>query len=227
MRHPMLTALIAMLTSSPAQAEAPEITDRMLPFGEERIRLTIDYLEKHRGKDSLTGTEDEDTRMSPRVIVLHWTGGPTADGAWSTFAPESLPGRPELQAAGALNVSAHYLVDRDGSIQRLMDDTRIGRHVIGLNHLAIGIENVGGGETWPLTDAQVKANQALVRHLKTGFPDITHLIGHHEYRQREAHPYFEELDPTYRTRKSDPGDAFMGLVRAGLIDLGLEGPPQP
>ena len=37
------------------------------------------------------------------------------------------------------------------------------RHCIGLNHVAIGIENVGDGEKLPLTPAQVQADAALVR----------------------------------------------------------------
>lgn len=161
--------------------------------------------------------------MTPRVIVLHWTAGPTAASARATFAPARLAGRADLLDAGALNVGAQFLVDRDGTIERLFPEDRVVRHCIGLNHLAIGIENVGGGPEWPLTDAQVAANAALVRWLAATYP-ITHLIGHLEYRSLEGHPYFEERDPTYRTTKPDPGVAFLSQVRAQVVDLALLGP---
>lgn len=214
-----MTLLLLLLRTLDA-APAPTITDRLLPYEAERVQLTVDYLQAHRTAP-LSGDAEADTRMEPRVIVLHWTAGPTAQSAWNTFAPARLAGRAELQGAGALNVGAHFLVDRDGTIIRLFEEDRVLRHVIGLNHIAIGIENVGGGETWPLTEAQVEANAALVRHLAARHP-ITHLIGHHEYRSLEGHLYFEERDPTYRTTKPDPGPAFMEAVRARLTDLSLQ-----
>lgn len=202
---------------------APVIVDHLLPYDAERERLTVEYLRAHRTA-ALTGDAAQDTRMVPRVIVLHWTAGPTAASAWSTFAPATLSGRKELAGAGALNVGAHYLVDRDGTIERLAPEDRILRHTIGLNHVAIGIENVGGGAEWPLTEAQVAANVALVRWIAARQP-ITHVVGHLEYRSLEGTPYFEERDPAYRTTKPDPGAAFMAAVRAGLTDLPLQGPP--
>ena len=124
-----------------------------------------------------------------------------------------------------MNVSAHFVVARDGTIWRLLPEDRVARHVIGMNHLSIGIENVGGIDGYPLTQAQVDANAALVRHLKAAWPGITHLIGHLEYQQMEGHPYFQETDPNYRTVKPDPGVDFMTRVRALVDDLGLEGTP--
>jgi N-acetylmuramoyl-L-alanine amidase len=106
-----------------------------------------------------------------------------------------------------------------------MPETRMARHCIGLNHLAIGVENVGDGDRYPLTEAQVAANAALVRYLAARHP-ITHLIGHHESRAMEDHPYFLERDDAYRNRKPDPGAAFMREVRARVADLDLAGPPR-
>jgi N-acetyl-anhydromuramyl-L-alanine amidase AmpD len=133
-----------------------------------------------------------------------------------------LAGRPNLAGAGALNVSAHFLVDQDGSIHQLLPETTMARHVIGLNHVAIGVENVGGAKGFPLTQAQVVANAALVCWLSTQHP-IERLIGHHEYRSLEGTGYFDEQDPTYRTVKVDPGDSFMAQVQAELVDTGVEG----
>jgi hypothetical protein len=210
------------VSEEPSTPPAPSIQERLLPHDEERCELTKAYLRAH-NPPVAEGSLPASCLMEPRLVVLHWTGSPSLESTWNTFAPPRLGGRPELAGAGAVNVSAHFLVDRDGSIQRLLPDERVARHVIGLNHLAIGIENVGGGPRAPLTEAQIEADVALVRHLAASHA-ITHLIGHHEYRMMEGHPYFQELDPDYRTAKSDPGEAFMEAVRARCQDLGLEGP---
>jgi hypothetical protein len=75
-----------------------------------------------------------------------------------------------------------------------------------------------------LTLAQLQSNAALIRHLKKKYPGIEILIGHQEYRQLESpsHPgskYFHENDPDYRTKKSDPGNRFMQVLREELQDL--------
>ena len=83
--------------------------------------------------------------------------------------------------------------------------------------------HVGDRDRWPLTEAQVAANAALVRSLGRAHP-ITHLLGHHEVMGFRAHPYFVEREPRYRNEKHDPGPAFMSWVRAQVADLGLAGP---
>ena len=116
-------------------------------------------------------------------------------------------------------MSAHFLVDRDGATWQLLPATTVARHAIGLNHLSIGVENVGGPEQ-PLTAAQVDANVELVRKLADCYP-LEVLIGHSQYRELEGSRWFQESDPHYRTVKSDPGAGFVARVRAGVEDLGL------
>jgi N-acetyl-anhydromuramyl-L-alanine amidase AmpD len=161
------------------------------------------------------------------MIVLHWTAIDGLEDSFDAFDPETLRGsRPDLGGADEVNVSIHFLVDRDGTIYRLMPETWMARHVIGLNHSAIGVENVGGGDSIDnMTDAQIAVNIELVRYLAEKYPTIRYLIGHSEYRRFEGHPLWRELDPTYRTEKVDPGDRFMAAVRAGVPELGLLGPP--
>ncbi|MBL9101942.1 MAG: N-acetylmuramoyl-L-alanine amidase [Myxococcales bacterium] len=196
------------------------IVDRPIRYDEARIRRTIAYRQRHQDPAI------SDTTIDPKLIVLHHTGGTSLDATWRYFdRPTVEKSRKVIAGAGDLNVSAHFLVGQDGAVVRLMPETQMARHCVGLNHLAIGVENVGDPKRAPLTQAQVDADIALVRDLKRRFPGITHLIGHHEYLALEGHAYFRELDPDYRTRKGDPGPAFMARVRAGLVDLGLEGPP--
>jgi len=92
------------------------------------------------------------------------------------------------------------------------------RHVIGLNYSSIGVENVGGEANTKedLTPAQVQANIRLVNYLKEKYPSIQNVIGHYEYREFENSPLWLEIDTSYRTKKADPGLAFMQKVRNGI-----------
>ena len=203
----------------PSGAPAPTIIDRPIAFDDRRKQLTIEYRRIHQDPDI------DHIFIDPKVIILHYTAGSSGDGTFRYFNRTGMEsGRKKLQQAGAVNVSAHFLVERDGTIYRLMPETWMARHCIGMNHVAIGVENVGDGDKYPLTDAQVQANIALVRYLSAKH-DISHLIGHQEYRDMEGTELFLERDPEYRNRKSDPGMPFMDKVRAGVADLGLQGPP--
>ena len=188
-----------------------------MAWSPERERLTLDYRRAHSDPAAV------DLAIEPRVIVLHYTSGGSAKSTRAYFDNVRIEAeRAELARAGAVNVSSHFLVDRDGTIYRLQPETRYARHCIGLNHIAIGIENVGDEATFPLTDAQVAADAALVRDLAHRFP-ITHLLGHYEVMKFRANPYFVERDPAYRNDKPDPGARFMARVRAAVDDLHLAG----
>ena len=202
-------------------AYALDIQPWFLPNEDKRKELTAQYLQVHY-TGQLSGNVDQDVLMKPRVIVVHWTASGTAKSAWNTFSSATLAGRKDIQKAGALNVSAHFLVDRDGTIYQLLDENRVARHCIGLNHISIGIENVGGGKKYPLTVAQLEANEQLIRYL-TERHEITHVIGHYEYRSLEGHPYFSERDDQYRTIKPDPEKEFMLQVHQRISDLNLQG----
>jgi len=187
-------------------------------FNEQREMLSLQYMKER------YGIEKERATITPRMIVLHWTAIPTLESSFDAMNPVMLPGSREgIASASALNVSAHYLIDRDGTIFQQLPDTVFARHVIGLNHCAIGVENVGGGKD-PLTRAQLKANEQLIRHLNRKYP-IAFVIGHNEYRAFEQHELWKEKDEGYRTTKTDPGVSFMKKIRQQIRDLELAGPP--
>jgi N-acetylmuramoyl-L-alanine amidase len=218
MRRRMVPLLVVF--TSACAAAAPRLVDRPISFSAARVELTLDYIEER------FGFRPADIRITPRIIVLHWTAIDSEDATFRTFDPETLGGRPALAGAVAVNVSSQFMVGRDGTIYRLMPENWMARHVIGLNYDAIGVENVGGaGGVDNLTDAQVTANIRLVRHLVRRYPTIEYLIGHHEYTAFQSHPLWRERDPAYRTVKIDPGERFMAAVRAGVADLRLRGPP--
>ena len=190
---------------------AVEIVDKPIRFGPQRIVLTQQYLKRHYGIDAKT------IEIQPRMIVVHYTALPTLSASWNAFNPETLPSyRALIGKASRLNVSVHYLVDRDGTIYRLMPDHWMARHVIGLNHCAIGIENVGSED---LTPAQLEADTKLIRYLRHKYPAIRYLIGHYEYRNFEGSPLWLEKDPGYRTIKKDPGRTFMEALHRRFPDL--------
>lgn len=187
---------------------AVTIVDKPIVFDAQRMALTQEYLRNR------YGVEQDTITIEPKMIVLHWTAFPTFEKSFDAFYPAILPNwRPDIKSVSGLNVSSHFLVDRDGTIYRLMPENYMARHVIGLNHCALGIENVGGTEKWPLTQAQLEANIQLIQYLAKKYC-IEYLIGHHEYTQFEGHPLWLEVDDSYRTQKEDPGEDFMTKVRS-------------
>jgi len=197
----------------------PGAVQKPIQFGDTRRQLSLQYL-----KDRY-GIEQQRPTITPQMVVLHWTVIPTMQETFEAFDPEQLPGRrQDVVSAGALNVSSQYLVDRDGTIYQLLPETTMARHVIGLNHCAIGIENVGNGTDLPLTAEQLESNIKIIRYLHSKY-DIDYLIGHHEYTDFDGHELWKETDSGYRTEKADPGPAFMKLIRSRVEDLGLMGTP--
>lgn len=219
---PTPDAKLARDASAAVAIDAPvkpplAIVDTPMKWSTKREALTLDYRRAHSDRDA------GDLTIEPKVIVLHYTAGGSGTSTREYMDNVEIEAsRPELRKAGAVNVSSHFVIERDGTIYRIQPETRFARHCIGLNHIAIGIENVGDDKKWPLTDAQVQANVALVRDLAARFP-ITHLLGHFEAMKFKKHAYYRELDPSYGNDKPDPGAAFMTKVRDKVGDLKLQG----
>lgn len=185
-----------------------KIIDKPIIFDEQRKELTLEYMKDHYGLDH------DNPKIVPQMVVVHWTAIPTFEKSFDAFYNVKLPTwRPDLKNASPLNVSIQFLVDRDGSVYRLMDETTMARHVIGLNYCAIGIENVGGTKDTPLTKKQLRSNIKLIKYLKEKYPEIEYVIGHYEYTQFDGTPLWLEKDPGYRTKKTDPGVEFINKIR--------------
>ncbi len=196
------------------------IIDLPISFDEEREQLSLEYLEQR------YEIVKDIPNITPKMVVVHYTVVPTWEKTYHVFFGSKLPGsREALKGASQLNVSSQYLIDRDGTIYQLLPDTVFARHTIGLNHSAIGIENVADGDQLPMTAEQLKANTQLIRHLAGKYP-IDYVIGHHEYQAFRNHPLWLETDANYLTEKSDPGDEFMQKLRKKLAALNLQGPPK-
>lgn len=197
--------LVALLQSK-VFAE-PYIIDKPIAWSSYREQLIEEYTQLHYGKVI--------TQIVPQAVVVHWTAFGTWESAWNWFYNEA-------DEDGTLNVASQFIVDRDGTIYRLTDETALDRHAIGYNWCAIGIENVGGVDgVEDLTDAQLDANIQLIRYLHEKYPTIKYVFGH--YQQDVAHEsgLFIELVPDYYAVKPDPGPKFMRGLREELQGDGL------
>jgi len=84
----------------------------------------------------------------------------------------------EFQKSGGRQVSAHYVIDRNGDIYQMVSDTDRANHCMGTNESSIGIEHVGT-ETDSLATPQAAASAALIRWLLEQYHiPATNIFGH-------------------------------------------------
>ena len=137
------------------------------------------------------------------MLVLHYTGMQSAEVAIERLCDP------------AARVSAHYLVEEDGTLWRLVPEARRAFHAgvscwqgeQDLNWVSIGIEIVNPGHEWsyrPFPEPQMAVVESLCRELITRYRiPATRIVGH------------SDIAPD---RKSDPGELFgwPRLARAGV-----------
>ena len=199
--------MVCLCYGSVVYADASEIIDRPIAWSPERIRLMEEYTKTHYGVPQ--------TEIVPQAVVIHWTASDEWEPVYHYFYDED-------RGDGTLNVSSHFVVDRDGTIYRLTPETALNRHIIGYNWCAIGIENVGGANgTDDLTNAQLEANIRLVAYLHEKYPTIQYIFGHYQQDEAMQSGLYIENVPGYRSEKIDPGAEFMRKLQEGLSDRTL------
>ena len=96
---------------------------------------------------------------------------------------------------GFSDIGYHYVIYRDGSINKGRDESKIGAHCTGHNSYSIGVCYVGGvakdGKTAKdtRTDAQKKSLLSLLRNLKMKYPQAS-IHSHRDY-SNKACPSFD------------------------------------
>jgi N-acetylmuramoyl-L-alanine amidase len=141
----------------------------------------------------------------PRIdmLVLHYTGMQSSAAALDRLCDPTA------------RVSAHYVVEEDGTIWRLVPEMRRAFHAglscwggeRDLNFVSVGIEIVNPGHEWgyrPFAESQMAAVERLCRDILSRHPIPAHrVVGH------------SDIAPD---RKSDPGELFdwRRLARAGI-----------
>lgn len=132
-------------------------------------------------------------KAPPDMIVLHYTGMQTGDGAIARLRD------PEAK------VSAHYVVEEDGRVFQLVPEERRAWHAgvsfwkgaTDINAASVGVEIVNPGHEFgyrPFPDVQIAAVIALVADIRTRWIiDNARIVGH------------SDVAPD---RKDDPGELF-------------------
>lgn len=192
--------------------QAAEIIDKPIKWTENRERLIEEYALEHYGFSATT--------IVPQAVVVHWTAVGSLESTYNYFYNEEFTSGIDK---GTLNVAAHFVVDRNGTIYRLTPETALNRHAIGYNWCAIGIENVGGvNGVEDLTAEQLQANIFLIRYLHEKYPTIKYIFGHYQQVEARASGLFIENVPDYFAEKIDPGKKFMKALRENLECDGLK-----
>ena len=200
----MMISLLIMLMPS---CLAISIIDKPIAWSENRERLIEEYAQLHYGKS--------ETRIVPQAVVVHWTVSETWQQAYNWFYNEA-------RADGTLNVASQFIVDRDGTIYRLSEETALNRHVIGYNWCSIGIENVGGIDgAEDLTEEQLAANIELIEYLHKKYPTIKYVFGHYQQVTARVSGLYIENVAGYYSIKTDPGPKFMRGLRLALSEEDL------
>jgi N-acetylmuramoyl-L-alanine amidase len=153
----------------------------------------------------------DNRRGLPDIIVLHYTGMQTGEAALQRMCdPES-------------RVAAHYMVEEDGRVFRLVPEERRAWHAgkgwwkgeTDVNAASIGIEIVNPGHEWgyrPFPDVQIDAVIGLLDDIRSRWTiPNDRIIGH------------SDLAPA---RKQDPGELFP-WKRLAQEGHGLWFEPQP
>lgn len=129
----------------------------------------------------------------PDLIVLHYTGMQTAEEALERLCDP------------AARVSAHYCIEEDGTLWRLVPESRRAWHAglscwhsyAGVNDLSLGIELVNPGHEWgyrSFPEAQMQALLELLAVLRARWRiPRARVVGH------------SDVAPL---RKEDPGELF-------------------
>jgi N-acetyl-anhydromuramyl-L-alanine amidase AmpD len=195
------------LTISLAVAPHPHVVWKPIPFGPRRKAEMAAYAKRHYGIHSW--------RLRPKVIVEHYTGSDSFSATWNAFAANA----PDPELGELPGDCAHFIVGRSGRIYQLVRLDVMCRHTVGLNYVAIGIEDVGTSDGEILHDrAQLRASLALTAWLVDRFHiRIRNVIGHSESLRSPYHR--ERYRPWARQTHADWRHADMDLYRTKLRRL--------
>jgi N-acetyl-anhydromuramyl-L-alanine amidase AmpD len=143
-----------------------------------------------------------------KQIVLHYS---------ATYPDQDIDIRDIDQwhkAKGWKGVGYHYVIKRDGMIERGRKEDERGAHVGGQNANKIGICVIGGLDRKTgrevgvdnRTDAQIRAQIALIRELLTRYPDAE-VVGHKDLAPTQC-PGYDVRSWWAEMNASKPAPAF-------------------
>lgn len=147
----------------------PKMTTKLIPFHHKRKMQMARYSKRHYGKRQYHLNK-------PRVIVEHYTDGPSMMSAWWTMANNT------KDLGESPGVCTHFIINERGRIYRTVPLDLRCRHTIGLNQTAIGIEHVGTSDHQVMSrDRQRRASFHLTLWLMAKYNIAArNVIGHGE-----------------------------------------------
>lgn len=190
-------------------AAKPAIQKRLIPYPKKRKREMAAYSKRHYGQYKWALAD-------PKLIVIHYAVAGSIGAIYNTFAPD----RPDVEFHQLPGVCSHYAVGGGGGIAKFVPPSIRCRHVVGLNHVAIGIEHVGFSDGDILNrPSQLNASLQLTQWLRCRFGiPVEGVIGHNE---SLSSPYYKELDPRFKGQThGDFNKASMDIYRGDLRKLG-------
>ena len=164
-------------------------------------------------------------KQGPTMIVMHYTVTSSADSVWSGFAQGCFMDNGDYGFPFG-HPSAHFLVDRDGTIFQMLPTQWRCTGAYGVNHTALSIEMVALSEYDLLSrPGQVYASFCLVASLMKRFHiPLEHVVSHFDVScgRLALAEYLDYADSRWpycyppRAFRFDPGVTYMGWLRRRL-----------
>jgi beta-N-acetylhexosaminidase len=195
--------------ANPLDRIKPNIVRRPIPYSAKRKRDMANYSFRHYGRR-------EHRLLRVETIVEHFAVSGSANAVYNTFAHN----RPDPEYGELPNVCAHFVINGRGRIFQFVGLPTRCRHVVGLNHLSVGIEHTGYSDGEVMGNArQLRASLRLTRWLRCRYGLGTRrVIGHAE---SLSSPFYRERDPDFRGQThGDFRHATMQRYRRKLARLG-------
>src|SRR4051812_36219570 len=118
--------------SASSSVAKPTIHKMLIPYPKKRKREMAVYSKHHYGRYKW--------RLdNPKLIVEHYAAAGSISAIYNTFRSD----RPDVEFHELPNVCSHFAVSATGGIYKFVPISTRCRHVVGLNHVAVGIEHVG------------------------------------------------------------------------------------
>lgn len=202
---PTPTASPAYVAGGPAPR--PAITRDYIDFNAQR--------QAEMGAYSLAHYGSSDIHLDPKVIVLHYTCGSTYENAHATFQSDA----PNMGVKPG--VVSQFVIDKNGTVYQQIPLQYEGRHTVGLNYAAFGIECVqecNGSDARVVSEIMHRTPQerslvALVRWLMYRYHiSLSNVIGHGTANDS---PYYRDLKG-WKNDHSDWSQPQIELLRAKL-----------
>lgn len=125
---------------------------------------------------TFTFTEPLKERQKTDMIVIHHVGIPAGDTTAAAIHAAHL-------ANGWAGIGYHYVIRKDGTIERGRPVQTVGAHAYGENEHTVGINVTGNFDTEKPTAAQIQSLETLLTWLCQYYhiePGVTTIVGHRD-----------------------------------------------